>query len=584
MKLLRLFLCILLFPTVVLAAPFRLPQGGTGTDITPAKGAVITSDGEKYFGDTPYGSVVAYGAVGNGIANDTAAIQQALTAGDTLFPPGTYLINATLNVPSGRRVFGARSSFIKLADNTNLPMIQLVSVSNVTLEGLTLNGNQANQSACVGGCRGIVGSGTSTNIQILHNHIGNTRNSGIYLNATTQSLVDGNYIHDTLGESNYGEGITLLGLAGQFNVITNNRLERIGGTGIGMTGTDGVIANNTIYDSAKTVSQQAIVVGYGSPGHNTDAIRITVANNVVHTTTLHGCIRVGGTDLTIIGNIVTACGERGIALITTNDGVTRGVRLRALDNQILEPSDASAVNAGIDLGLCDGCEVSGNLVKMKTTSTANAIIVQGQTNSKISNNTLEGGNVGVRASSLTGTSITGNQLSLQKTWGMLITLNALQIPGVNADIAILNNTLTNGVPTPVGGIGISDTTATTISVVGNHIRGFGVANTIFGPYSNTYLSGNYTPDQDCSMAVASALDLNSGFMACDHLQLGAGTVNSISAGPRDRVLVLESLGTMTINDGSNLKLSGTWNANADDTLTLSSDGLGNWHEVARSAN
>jgi hypothetical protein len=50
-----------------------------------------------------YVSVKDFGAVGNGVANDTVAIQAAVTAagygGGVFFPKGTYLINAAINVP-----------------------------------------------------------------------------------------------------------------------------------------------------------------------------------------------------------------------------------------------------------------------------------------------------------------------------------------------------------------------------------------------------------------------------------------------------------------------------------------------------
>ena len=52
--------------------------------------------------DTPYGyvSVTDYGAVGDGVTDDTASIQAALTAGAKAiyFPPGTYLVSSTLTI------------------------------------------------------------------------------------------------------------------------------------------------------------------------------------------------------------------------------------------------------------------------------------------------------------------------------------------------------------------------------------------------------------------------------------------------------------------------------------------------------
>lgn len=52
-------------------------------------------------------NVKYYGAVGDGVTDDTAAIQAALNASSTVyFPKGTFKITSALNVPNGRTVYG----------------------------------------------------------------------------------------------------------------------------------------------------------------------------------------------------------------------------------------------------------------------------------------------------------------------------------------------------------------------------------------------------------------------------------------------------------------------------------------------
>lgn len=74
-------------------------------------------------------SVKDYGATGDGVTNDTAAIKAAIAAskGIVLFPPGTYLINETLEMPQSTHVsFYLNNATIKQASALN-PMILLGS-------------------------------------------------------------------------------------------------------------------------------------------------------------------------------------------------------------------------------------------------------------------------------------------------------------------------------------------------------------------------------------------------------------------------------------------------------------------------
>lgn len=65
---------------------------------------------------------------------------------------------------------------------------------------------------------------------------------------------------------------------------------------------------------------------------------------------------------------------------------------------------------------------------------------------------------------------------------------------------------------------------------------------------------------------------------------GTTGITSITAtGHNGALVVLIFLAALTVTDGSNLKLNGSFTTTADDTLTLACDGT-NWYEVARSAN
>lgn len=90
---------------------------GTGDlTITPS-GGTATVVGNFFSNNPSYGvSVKGYGAVGNGIANDTIALQKALNSGHkTIYlPAGIYKVNSTISIPKDVSIIGdgPRSSII----------------------------------------------------------------------------------------------------------------------------------------------------------------------------------------------------------------------------------------------------------------------------------------------------------------------------------------------------------------------------------------------------------------------------------------------------------------------------------------
>jgi hypothetical protein len=68
---------------------------------------------------SPYTNVMDYGAVGDGLTDDTAAIQDALDVGGTVFfPAGDYLITTNLILHDGNRLIGDHGLSRILVDNT----------------------------------------------------------------------------------------------------------------------------------------------------------------------------------------------------------------------------------------------------------------------------------------------------------------------------------------------------------------------------------------------------------------------------------------------------------------------------------
>lgn len=100
-------------------------------------------------------NVMDYGANGNGTGDDTAAVNNAITAangGDVYAPSGTYIIDpdVSINLTAGTYLHGdGRKTIFKVADNSDVldNLIKVENADGVFLENFAIDGNRANQDA-----------------------------------------------------------------------------------------------------------------------------------------------------------------------------------------------------------------------------------------------------------------------------------------------------------------------------------------------------------------------------------------------------------------------------------------------------
>jgi hypothetical protein len=124
------------------------------TDVSPVAGVAPTFN------------VQGYGAVGDGVTDDTIAIQAAFTAavtagGVVYFPPGTYLTSAQINIYGANIIMrgAGPSAIIKAKDNANINSMFWIqsTADNFTAESFLLDGNRDNlgTSGSYGACIGL---------------------------------------------------------------------------------------------------------------------------------------------------------------------------------------------------------------------------------------------------------------------------------------------------------------------------------------------------------------------------------------------------------------------------------------------
>jgi hypothetical protein len=117
-------------------------------------------------------NVFDFGAVGNGVANDTTAIQAALNAGSTVyFPTGTYLISSPLVMNQYQTMFGDSMDLSIIKTNTALSPAIITSsgvVGEVSLIDLQLYNNGG--TACINATDSTNGiGGFARNVKMVGN-------------------------------------------------------------------------------------------------------------------------------------------------------------------------------------------------------------------------------------------------------------------------------------------------------------------------------------------------------------------------------------------------------------------------------
>ena len=185
----------------------------------------LTAD-KLVVGTLGYVTPEMYGAAGDGVTDDTSAIQSALAAGKRIvIENGTYFISDTLNVPSNT-VIELKNAKIKSTATANKKYIfSMVDVANVKIYGenatLEMAKPETAQQACVSidksdnilvkglvmtmaGGDGVTIGGTNTNeaknVEIADCVIDNSRRNGVSIIGG----VDGVFIHDCVIKNTAG--------------------------------------------------------------------------------------------------------------------------------------------------------------------------------------------------------------------------------------------------------------------------------------------------------------------------------------------------------------------------------------------
>lgn len=327
-----------------------------------------------------------YGAVGNGVADDTAALALAVTAatGQTLyFPEGTYKTTAPLALQSNSSYIGAgMGTSIISCTNGLISQLSAVNKTNVTISDLTVAVTSSSGTSLTGG---VLLNGC-TGCRVNRVEVTGVEWAGILLMTTSYTTVSECYLHDFNGTDNQDSADIAIytvgmGVAASYNTISNNHC--FGGSAVwhgvfiqGGAGAENPLGNIVKGNRIGTHASYGII-DYGTADR--ESFNQIVDNYIqdIQGTTLAGTsgmgIYVAGVSGDIVkGNTIVNCCVQtsnpvglGAAGITANLGQTSPQTISIIGNAVY----ATVHGCGIQIENGDlGAVISGNKVSMPTTN------------------------------------------------------------------------------------------------------------------------------------------------------------------------------------------------------------------------
>ena len=394
-------------------------------------------------------SVKDFGAAGDGVTDDTTAIQLALDNGGgcVTFPDGTYLISAAIEPSSNQQLLGTGGT-ITMANATFADGIYVNAKSNVQLNGLRIigasGGNSfdrainidASTNVLVENCliqdigneavspneygHGIEIGGSSVNTKIVNNTIknikgyGNVRGDGITLRTSSNTLIQGNTIDTTRRMQ-----IAVIDDAIDVKIIGNHLLNGylasidVEPNSVNTTG-EITIQGNTIRNFGSKPGATTGAQYYGIDLHSNEFDNISIVGNIISAENAQAISCIHGQNLakfaTISGNVLWCNGYADGMTLNAGNGfknlVISGNIIRefaaygivgdkngtvVVDSNILESAQATAAG-GIRLttGTVDStyATITGNNVKIDSAVIGAGIFLQGLNGLTIQNNTV----------------------------------------------------------------------------------------------------------------------------------------------------------------------------------------------------
>ena len=315
-----------------------------------------------------------YGAKGDGLADDTAAIQKAVdamagTGGTVTVPPGTYLVDAvtSLHLRSGLTFAMDPGAILKAIPNSssNYTILRLSGVSNVHVVGGTLLGDRG-----------------------AHTGSGGEQGMGLRITGNAQHIT----VAGVTARECWGDGFTIAGASDVVlcQVLADHNRRQ----GLSITGGNGVVVRDSTFTNSRgTIPEDGLDIepNAGETVANVLITGCTFADNAGDG--IENGVPISATGQAFIFNVVIDGNTlSGNGAGTLHSGPRSGIEVSNTGGHTLR-NNVVRGNAGYGIYLRDG--VTGTTVT-RNTVTQNAlsgILEYRSSGNTITDNTLSGNGV-----------------------------------------------------------------------------------------------------------------------------------------------------------------------------------------------
>jgi polygalacturonase len=271
-------------------------------------------------------NVTAYGAVGNGVTDDTAAIQAAANAAaakglQLYFPPGTYNVSSALHMPSNV-VWIATPGTAKMVATKGNAIITSVETTRDVISGLTLAGSTSGTSVP----SALLIVYRAAGFTLADATIEHTTGIGALFSDVNGTNVYGSTF-DNIG-NNANLALSAQGAAftndiagyGNNNVVQDSNFTAIGLDAISATGQMGFSAiSNKITGGPMNYGWQKMPAAAAGVYGNEDT-QLVVRDNTIQGVSGNGVDVDNSVDVKIYLNTISDTGSAGIGLFSSQNG------------------------------------------------------------------------------------------------------------------------------------------------------------------------------------------------------------------------------------------------------------------------